>query len=124
MIEVKTSGSFDNTLKFLRQASTKASLGNLDSYGERGIRALQAATPKDSGETAASWAYKIVRESGRVRIEWYNTHTEDGANIAIILQYGHGTGTGGWVEGQDYINPAMRPVFDQISKDILKEVSR
>jgi hypothetical protein len=124
MIGVTTSGSFDNTLKFLRRASKEDIFGNLDSYGERGVRALQAATPKDSGETARSWAYRVVRGPGRVRIEWYNTHVEDGTNIAIILQYGHGTGTGGWVEGRDYINPAMRPVFDTISKDILKEVRR
>lgn len=124
MIGVTTSGSFDNTLKFLRRASKEDGLGNLGSYGERGVRALQAATPKESGETARSWAYRIVRESGRTRIEWYNTHEEDGTNIAIILQYGHGTGTGGWVEGRDYINPAMRPVFDEIAKDVWKEVSR
>lgn len=124
MIGVKTSGSFDNTLKFLRRASKEDSIGNLDSYGERGVRALQAATPKESGETARSWAYRIVRERGRVRIEWYNTHEEDGQIIAVLLQYGHGTGTGGWVEGRDYINPAMRPVFDKIASDIWKEVTR
>lgn len=124
MIGVKTSGSFDNTLKFLRRASKEDSIGNLDSYGDRGVRALQAATPKESGETARSWAYRVSRERGRVRIEWYNTHEEDGSNIAVLLQYGHGTGTGGWVEGRDYINPAMRPVFDKIASDIWKEVTR
>jgi hypothetical protein len=124
MIGVKTSGSFDHILKFLNRSAKQDSIGNLDSYGERGVRALQAATPKESGETAAQWAYRIVRESGRVRIEWYNTHEEDGSNIAILLQYGHGTGTGGWVEGRDYINPAMRPVFDKIASDVWKEVSR
>jgi len=124
MIGVKTSGSFDNTFKFLRRASKEVSIGNLDSYGDRGVQALQAATPKESGETARSWAYRIVRERGRIRIEWYNTHEEDGSNIAILLQYGHGTGTGGWVEGRDYINPAMRPVFDKIASDIWKEVTR
>ena len=124
MIGVKTSGSFDNILKFLHRGSDEAIFGNLDSYGERGVRALQAATPKESGETAASWSYRIVREHGKVRIEWYNTHEEDGSNIAILLQYGHGTGTGGWVEGRDYINPAMRPIFDEIASDIWKEVRR
>lgn len=124
MIGVTTSGSFDNTYKFLRRMAKEDSIGNLDSYGERGVRALQAATPKDSGETARSWAYRIVRSRGRVRIEWYNTHEEDGSNIAILLQYGHGTGTGGWVEGRDYINPAMRSIFDKIASDIWKEVSR
>lgn len=124
MIGVTTSGSFDNILKFLNRASKEDAFGNLDSYGERGVRALQAATPKESGETASSWAYRIIRESGKVRIEWYNTHEEDGSNIAILLQYGHGTGTGGWVEGRDYINPAMRPVFDEIARDVWKEVSR
>jgi len=124
MIGVKTSGSFDNILKYLRQRTKEDSIGNLDSYGQRGVRALSAATPKNSGETANSWSYRIVREHGKVRIEWYNTHEEDGTNIAVIIQYGHGTGTGGWVEGRDYINPAMRPVFDSIISDVWKEVSR
>lgn len=123
MIGAKTSGT-DNILNSLRRASKGDKLGNLDSYGERGVRALQAATPKESGETARQWAYRITRTGGGTRIEWYNTHEEDGSNIAILLQYGHGTGTGGWVEGRDYINPAMRPIFDEIAKDIWKEVSR
>jgi len=124
MISVETSGSLDNTISFLKRASSSAIFGNLSSYGERGVRALQSATPKDSGETASSWGYRIVRDGQRTKIEWFNTHQVDGTNIAVIIQYGHGTGTGGWVEGQDYINPAMRPIFDEIAADIWKEVRK
>lgn len=124
MISVTSSSSSDNVLGYLRRAAKETTIGNLDAYGERGVQALRAATPKESDETANAWEYRVVRQSGKIQIEWYNTHVEDGANIAILIQYGHGTGTGGWVEGRDYINPAMKPVFDQIAKDILKEVGR
>jgi hypothetical protein len=124
MIGVTASGSFDKTFAFLKKASSNEMFRNLNSYGERGVRALQSATPKDSGETGQHWEYRIVRENGRVRIEWFNTHEVDGSVIAILIQYGHGTGTGGWVEGRDYINPTMRPIFDKIAHDVWKEVSK
>jgi hypothetical protein len=94
----------------------------LDHYGRMGVDALARATPVDTGLTASSWAYRIRREKGRVGIEWYNTHTVSGVQVAILIQYGHGTGTGGYVSGRDYINPAMQPLFDQIADDVWKKV--
>ena len=94
----------------------------LDRYGQEGVDALANATPKESGETANSWRYRIIRKRGFVTIEWYNTHVNDGANIAVLIQYGHGTGTGGYVQGIDYINPSIRPVFDRIADEIWKKV--
>lgn len=110
-------------MAFLKKASSANAFGNLNAYGEKGVKALRDATPKDQGTTAKSWEYRIVKDSGRVRIEWYNTHEVDGSVIAVLIQYGHGTGTGGWVEGRDYINPAMRPIFDDIAKKVWKEVT-
>lgn len=122
MLRLRTSGSFDNTTKFLKRMSTPKRYGDLNRYGEKGVAALAAATPKASGETANSWAYRIVEQRGRVRIEWYNKNVIDGQVIAVLIQYGHGTGTGGWVQGRDYINPAMRPIFDEIVAGVWKEV--
>ncbi len=87
------------------------------------MRALASATPRDSGETASSWAYRIEKTRGRYSIVWYNTHIESGVNIAVILQYGHGTRNGGWVEGRDYINPAMQPIFDEMTAELWKQVT-
>jgi hypothetical protein len=95
----------------------------LDKYGKAGVAALARATPVDTGLTADSWKYTIVRTRGRPGIEWYNTNVVNGTSVAILIQYGHGTGTGGYVRGKDYINPAMRPVFDQIVSQFFKEVS-
>ena len=98
--------------------------GILDKYGKDGVSALSSATPSESGKTASSWTYEIQNGSGNSRITFSNTNINKGVNIAIILQYGHGTGTGGWVEGRDYINPAMRPVFDNIADAVWKEVTQ
>ena len=95
----------------------------LDRYGALGVSALSRATPVDTGLTAQSWAYRIVRSRGRHTIEWYNTNTRDGLEVAILIQYGHGTGTGGYVAGRDYINPAIRPIFDQIADNVWKKVT-
>lgn len=92
-------------------------------FGQAGVTALANATPVESGETAASWYYEIEIKSGLASIIWKNRHVEDGRPIAILLQYGHGTGTGGYVQGRDYINPAMRPIFDQIENEFVKAVS-
>lgn len=97
---------------------------NLDRYGRQGVDALARMTPRESGRTADAWSYEIERRRGRVAIYWRNNHIEDGVNIAVIIQYGHGTGTGGWVEGIDYINPAMRSIFDNIVEGVWKEVTR
>jgi hypothetical protein len=94
----------------------------LDRYGREGVRILSSATPKETGETAHSWEYKVTHQVGKHTISWSNTHKEDGVNIAVIIQYGHGTGTGGYVEGIDYINPALRPLFDRIADDIWRQV--
>ncbi len=98
--------------------------GLLDKYGKDGVAALSSATPVDSGNTVNSWYYEIENKKGQVRINFLNSNINQGVPIAIILQYGHGTGTGGWVQGRDYINPAIQPVFDRILQDIWKEVTR
>ena len=104
--------------------SAAAKRGILDKYGRAGVSALSSATPSESGKTANSWTYEIQNGGGGSRITFSNTNINNGVNIAIILQYGHGTGTGGWVEGRDYINPAMRPVFDNIADSVWKEITQ
>jgi hypothetical protein len=96
----------------------------LKKYGEEGVKALRDATPKDSGETADSWGYEITKDGRGYVITWTNSKKNKGVPIAIILQYGHGTGTGGYVEGRDYINPATRPIFDAIAEEAWKEVTK
>lgn len=123
MITFRQKGDFSKLNKFLEKAKEIAKLGNLDKYGREGVAALASATPVDSGKTAKSWYYKIKRQNGSVVIEFCNSNINEGVPIAIILQYGHGTGTGGWVEGRDYINPAILPVFDRIASDAWKEVT-
>lgn len=122
MIYATSSGSFKKTESFLDFLKSDKMFTNLDHYGRVGVDALSSATPIDTGETAHSWSFDIKRQNGRVSINWYNDHTHNGVHIAIILQYGHGTGTGGWVDGRDYINPAMRPVFDRILEDVWRQV--
>lgn len=95
----------------------------LDRYGRMGVDALASATPVASGLTAQSWNYRVVNGKGKKGLVWYNTNTNDGANIAILIQYGHGTGTGGYVAGYDYINPAIRPIFDKLADDIWRKVT-
>ncbi len=94
-----------------------------EAAGARGVAALRSSTPVDSGLTAASWSYEVRVEGDKTIISWINTHNESGVNIAVILQYGHGTGTGGWVAGRDYINPAIKPIFDSIANDVWKKVT-
>ena len=123
MITFRQKGDFSKLNKFLEKAKEIAKLGNLDKYGREGVAALASATPVDSGKTAKSWYYEIKRQNVSVVIEFCNSNINEGVPIAIILQYGHGTGTGGWVEGRDYINPAILPVFDRIASDSWKEVT-
>lgn len=125
MIEFSHKGDFTSTFLFLKRVK-KLKLENLDQFGQAGVEALRQATPKDSGETANSWYYEIVRDNtdGRVTIQWLNSHVEKNVNIAVILQYGHGTRNGGWVEGRDYINPAIQPIFDKIAEGAWKEVTK
>jgi len=123
MISFTSSGSFAKTEAFLRQMSKGDILRTLESFGQQGVSALAAATPVDSGVTAQSWGYEVRRSGSSYSIEWTNSHIEDGAPIAILLQYGHGTGTGGYVQGRDYINPAIKPIFDQIAESVWKAVT-
>lgn len=123
MIRFTLSGSTDNTRKFLQKMQAPDLYSGLSSLAQRGVTALQANTPKESGLTAASWDYEIETKGNTVIITWLNTHTQDGVNVAIILQYGHGTGTGGYVAGRDFINPAIKPIFDEIADEVWKKVT-
>ena len=123
MITFSSHGSFENTEKFLKRMSDKSIFDSLSRYGEEGVQALAEATPKDSGDTARSWTYEIERTSTSYAIIWSNTNVVDGVPIAVLIQVGHGTGTGGYVSGRDYINPALRPVFDRIAASVWKEVT-
>lgn len=123
MISLTSKGSFNGTRSFLNGLLRGDIYRNLSNYGQKGVDALAAATPYDSGLTARSWAYRIVKTKSGPSIEWYNTNINSGANIAILIQYGHGTGTGGWVNGVDYINPAIRPIFDEIAQAVWREVN-
>lgn len=122
-IEVDSIGEFKDTQKWLKEMSNKSYIKQLDQYGRRGVDSLSAATPSDTGTTAASWSYDIQETSSGVTINWYNSNINDGVNIAIIIQYGHGTGTGGYVQGRDYINPALQPLFDQMSEAVRRVVA-
>lgn len=124
MIEFSMRGSFDKTFAFLKR-NRKLEPRDFEKFGQAGVDALKAATPKDSGLTADSWYYEITDSDGKLAIQWLNSHVVDGwCNIAVILQYGHATGTGGYVEGRDYINPALRPIFDKIARSAWEEVTR
>lgn len=123
-VTVKASGSFRKTIGWLQKMQRLNAAGIFSKYGQAGVSALSAATPVESGETANSWYYETEVKPGLVSIIWKNSHVEDGRPIAILLQYGHGTGTGGYVQGRDYINPAMRPIFDQIEAEFVKVVNQ
>lgn len=122
MITFVQKGDFSNLTRFLERAKNSVHLGTLDKYGREGVAALAAATPVDTGVTANSWGYEIVRKNGAVSIVFKNSNIQNGIPIAIILQYGHATGTGGYVQGRDYINPAIQPIFDRIADEAWKEV--
>ena len=124
MISFTQSGSFKNLEKFLRDANGGRIGRGLDALAERGVSALAANTPVESGLTANSWGYEIERKRGRITIIWTNSHVVDGVPISIILQYGHATGTGGYIQGRDYINPAIKPIFDDIATQVWKEVTQ
>ena len=124
MIRFRQKGDFSRITRFLEKAKEVVHLGDLDKYGRAGVAALASATPVDSGLTADSWSYEIKHQNGAASITFLNSNVHDGVPIAIILQYGHGTGTGGWVEGRDYINPAIQPIFDEIANQAWKEVGQ
>ncbi len=124
MVTFRQKGDFSKLTKFLERAKEAVHLGDLDKYGRAGVAALASATPVDTGLTASSWRYEIVQEKGVARISFCNSNIQNGVPIAIILQYGHGTGTGGWVQGRDYINPAIQPIFDQIANEAWREITK
>ena len=121
-ISFTNKGDFSKTIKFLNKVKNVKINDILSKYGKIGVNALLQATPKDSGVTSQSWNYRIEVNNNNASIVWYNTNVVKGVNIAVILQYGHGTRNGGWVEGIDYINPAMKPIFDKIVNQVWKEV--
>lgn len=124
MITFKQKGDFSKLTHFLQNAKNGIAVDILDKYGREGVKALASATPKDTGKTAASWTYRIIRQKDSVSITFENSNIQNGVPIAIILQYGHATRNGGWVQGKDYINPAIRPIFDQLADEAWKEAVR
>lgn len=124
MIKFKQKGNFLKTERYFRRARKGVNIRTLEKYAKRGVAALASATPVDTGLTASSWYYKILNTNGVITISFNNSNIQNKVPIAIILQYGHGTRNGGWVEGRDYINPAIQPIFDEIAKDAWKEVTR
>jgi len=124
VISVKVRGSFTNTEAMLNRIKRREQFKALSRYGPIGVAALQQATPVDSSETAHSWRYEIESRPGYFAIRWLNSHVENGVPIAVLLQYGHATKNGGYVQGRDYINPALRPIFDQIADDMWKVVTK
>ena len=125
MIRFSQRGDFKKITGFLEKAKETVKMGDLNKYGREGVEALRKATPKDSGYTASCWEYRIEHDKAGSSIVFYNTNiADDWAPIAILIQYGHATGTGGFVKGRDYINPAIQPIFDRIAQEAWKEVTR
>lgn len=124
MISFRQKGDFSKLTRYLERVKEAVKVGDLDKYGREGVAALASATPVDSGLTANSWYYEIENNKGSATISFYNSNIQNGVPIAIILQYGHGTGTGGWVQGRDYINPAIQPIFDKIAENAWREVTK
>lgn len=124
MIRFRQKGDFSKLTRYFEKIKHIAKIADLDKYGRAGVSALSSATPVDTGLTSSSWDYKVEYRDGGASITFTNSNIQNGVPIAIILQYGHGTGTGGWVEGRDYINPAIQPIFDKIANDAWKEVTK
>lgn len=123
-ITVKQKGEYKKLIRFLNRAKDAVRLSNLDKYGQAGVEALKSTTPKDTGLTSRSWYYKIDRTDGAVKIAFHNSNIQNGVVVAIILQYGHAAKNGAWIEGIDYINPAIKPIMEQITNEAWKEVTR
>lgn len=123
MIKFRQKGDFTKLTRYFEKVKEKVKLGDLDKFGREGVNALASATPVDTGLTSKSWYYRIERSGNRVAITFFNSNIQNGVPIAIILQYGHATRNGGWVEGRDYINPAIQPIFDKIVENAWKEVT-
>lgn len=124
MIRFRQKGDFSKLTRFLERAKEAVRVGDLDKYGREGVAALASATPVDSGQTANLWHYEIINKQGSATITFHNSNIQNGVPIAIVLQYGHGTRNGGWVQGRDYINPAIQPIFDKIVNEAWREVTK
>ena len=124
MITFRHKGDFSKLTRYLERVKESVHLGDLDRYGREGVVALASATPVDTGLTANSWYYKIEQTKGSAKISFYNSNIQNGVQIAVILQYGHGTRNGGWVQGRDYISPVIQPIFDKIANDAWREVTK
>ena len=124
MISFRNKGDFSKVTSYFKRLKESAIIDVLDRYGRDGVTALSSATPVDTGKTASSWYYTIERKNGTSSIVFHNSNVDDGVLIAIIIQYGHGTRTGGWVQGRDYINPAIQPIFDRIATEAWREVTK
>lgn len=123
IITIEQHGEFSKAHSFMEKCLEKVKFGYLDKYGRQGVEALSAATPKETGLASTSWSYQINRTGDIVTLEWHNSDIENGYNVVIGCQYGHATKNGGWVEGVDFINPALRPIFESIKNDVLREVT-
>lgn len=122
-MRIKQRGNFNKMETFLNRAKKFNPISLMHRYGQEGVNSLASATPKSSGETATSWDYRVVKDGSTYRLEWFNTHAPNGVRVALLLQYGHATRNGTWIEGKDYINPAIKPILDKISNDIWREVT-
>lgn len=123
MVTLRTNGDFSKISGFLEKAKEIFKVGDLNKYGEMGVEALKATTPKDTGKTADSWFYEIKNSKDEIYIKWKNSNVQNGVNIAVLLQFGHGTRNGGYVSGVDYVSPALAPIFQEIAKNAWEEVS-
>lgn len=124
MVRFSQKGDFSKLTGYFERLKEVVKLGDLDKYGQEGVAALASATPIDSGLTANSWDYEIENRNGSIKIGFYNSNIQNGVPIAIILQYGHGTRNGGWVQGRDYISPSIQPIFDKIANDAWRGVTK
>lgn len=124
MIKISHKGKFTKTTQFLKRARQAIRFNGLEEYGQEGVNALMANTPKETGKTANSWHYKIEKKEGLVTVSWYNTNVDDGCSIALIIQYGHGTKDGAWIDGIDYINPSLKPIFNKMAEKAWGEVTK
>lgn len=127
MITIRSKGNFKNFENFAKRTKSKNLYRILDMFGRQGVAALSSATPKDTGKTAASWSYEVTINEQKSSVQWYNNNTiygPNGPSVAILLQYGHATKNGAWVEGKDFINPAMKSIFDKMAEEIWKEVTK
>ena len=124
MITISSKGSFSNTEKFLKRSMKSNYNSIFEKYGKEGVRLLSSATPVDTGKTSESWTYDVKKSKRGISIEWSNSNVINGVQIAVIIQYGHGTQNGAYIQGQDYINPVIKPLFDILTNDIWKDVSK